>query len=384
MTETKPRLNRQTIALIILGILIILLLVGLARFVRHRMNYALTNAVFVASDSLTSLGFDRVKGQLAALKKQEGDSVEIGDPLAQLDDRHYRLKLREVEARLEAQTENRAALQLKRKRLANQFKLQHQLAVREIERLTNERKAQTARIASLTATIEQLDRDQQRLQKLYQQQVIARQKLEKITTERQRRQAEMQVLEQQRQALDSAIASAQLKQQLTRTNATILAEIDRQLASSDRQIQQLEATRDSARQDLAATSLYSPIRGRVAKRLVGERANLAAGQAVYALVNPEDLYLIALLEENKLAGVRPGAAVNIRIDAYPDQHWKGKVEQILPASAATFALAPRDISAGEFTKVSQRIPVRIQITQGPLDQLRVGLGGEVEIRRQTE
>jgi len=54
----------------------------------------------------------------------------------------------------------------------------------------------------------------------------------------------------------------------------------------------------------------------------------------------------------------------------------------LPASAATFALAPRDISAGEFTKVAQRIPVRIRITDGPLDKLHVGLGGEVEIERQ--
>ena len=101
-----------------------------------------------------------------------------------------------------------------------------------------------------------------------------------------------------------------------------------------------------------------------------------------ALVNPNDLYIIALLEENKLSGVEPGSHAVIHIDAYSDQEWQGEVEQVLPASAATFALAPRDISAGEFTKVAQRIPVRIHITDGSLDKLHVGLGGEVEIKRQ--
>ena len=103
--------------------------------------------------------------------------------------------------------------------------------------------------------------------------------------------------------------------------------------------------------------------------------------AVYAVLDPQNIYIIALLEENKLDGVTPGDPVVIRIDAYPDQKYKGIVSQVLPASAATFALAPRDISAGEFTKVAQRIPVRINITEGDISLLQVGLSGEVEIRR---
>jgi len=82
--------------------------------------------------------------------------------------------------------------------------------------------------------------------------------------------------------------------------------------------------------------------------------------------------------------VEPGNEALIRIDAYTDQEWRGEVEQVLPASAATFALAPRDISAGEFTKVAQRIPIRIRITEGPLEKLRIGLGGEIEIRRRKD
>ncbi|MEJ2689793.1 MAG: HlyD family secretion protein, partial [Deltaproteobacteria bacterium] len=88
------------------------------------------------------------------------------------------------------------------------------------------------------------------------------------------------------------------------------------------------------------------------------------------------------LEENKLSGVKAGSSVVLRVDAYPDKKFNGEVTEVMPASAATFALVPRDISAGEFTKVAQRIPVRIAITSGDLSLLRVGLGGEVEIKRQ--
>ena len=74
--------------------------------------------------------------------------------------------------------------------------------------------------------------------------------------------------------------------------------------------------------------------------------------------------------------------MTLTLDAYPDKEFTGVVREVMPASAATFALVPRDISAGEFTKVAQRIPVRIEITGGDRSLLRVGLGGEVEIKRQ--
>jgi membrane fusion protein (multidrug efflux system) len=127
--------------------------------------------------------------------------------------------------------------------------------------------------------------------------------------------------------------------------------------------------------------LKSAIAGRIAKKFVSAGDIVSPMSAVYAVLDPNNLYIVALLEENKLNGVTPGDPVSIRIDAYPDQKYKGMVNQVLPASAATFALAPRDISAGEFTKVAQRIPVRIDITEGDVSFLQVGLSGEVEIRR---
>ena len=89
-----------------------------------------------------------------------------------------------------------------------------------------------------------------------------------------------------------------------------------------------------------------------------------------------------LLEETKLKGVRKGSKAYVRLDAYQGLVLEGEVEEISPASAATFALAPRDVSAGEFTKVVQRIPVKIKLKTEDKKLLRVGMGGRVEIKRQ--
>jgi membrane fusion protein (multidrug efflux system) len=82
-----------------------------------------------------------------------------------------------------------------------------------------------------------------------------------------------------------------------------------------------------------------------------------------------------------MKGIKPGCKVKIHIDAL-DKDFNGVVSKILPASAATFALVPRDISSGEFTKLAQRFYVRIKFDQIP-DGVLVGMSGEVEIRREN-
>ena len=385
MSDTAPKqasFSKRKSAIIILILLIIVLAVGLFRFVNHRLNYAVTNAVFVASDSLTEIGFDRVGGVISELTVNEGDRVTRGQLLARIDPEHYRLTVAKLAAQTRAAVEKQAALQLKRTRLQHELKLQTELTSEEITRVGRQQQAAKARVASLEAKIAQLQRDHQRLENLFAQQAIPRQKLEQLETQLESLTAEKLALKRKQQALKPVKRAARLKQQLALSQQQQLLELDRDLAATAATIKQLQATLENARHDLANTELKSPLDGRIAKRFVNQGGSTAAGRPVLALVNPDDLYIIALLEENKLSGVEPGNQVNIRIDAYSKQKWQGEVEQVLPASAATFALAPRDISAGEFTKVAQRIPVRIRITSGPLDKLRVGLGGEVEIQRQ--
>ncbi len=379
-----PTSSKRRNAVIILILLIIILVIGLFRFIHHRLNYAMTDAVFVASDSLTEIGFERVGGVISEMKVKEGDAVKQGQLLARIDPKHYQLTVNKLAAETRFVTEKMAALQLKRQRLQQEFELRTKLKFQDIGRIGKEQQAAAAHVVSLQAQITQLQRDQQRLTRLFAQQVIPRQKLERVTTQLESAQADLVALKQNRQALNPVKHAAQLQQQLAIAHQRQLLELDRELAAASSKIEQLQAALDNSQRDLQNTELRSPLTGRVAKRFISQGGSIAPGRPVLALVNPEDLYIIALLEENKLSGVEPGNKVLIRIDAYTDQQWQGEVEQILPASAATFALAPRDISAGEFTKVAQRIPVRIRITEGPLEKLRVGLGGEIEIHRRKD
>lgn len=381
MKEKKPLFNRRRFSQLVLLAMVVVLLVGLARFIHHRLNYAVTNAVFVASDSLTEVGFDSVSGTLVELPFREGERVTRGDLLARIDPTPYQLEVERLQAELNSAQKNHAALNLQRRRMARELELQVSVAASDIERLQHELKARQAHCDSLKTVIAQLQRDRDRYRNLLEQQVIARHRLEALQTQLDSRHAELRTAESQQEALQPAIGAARLKRQLALTRRTQLQEIDQQLAAAEENVKRLQAKLDKAQRDLANTELHSPLSGRIAKRLVTPGSQVTPGRPAYALLDPDDLYLNALLEENKLEGVRPGAAVSISMDAYPDRHWQGEVEQILPASAATFALAPRDISAGEFTKVAQRIPVRIRITGGPRELLRVGLGGEIEIRR---
>ena len=198
MTQQKSKSalpSKRKTAIIILVLLIIVLAVGLFRFIHHRLNYALTNAVFVASDSLTEVGFERVGGVISDLPVKAGDAIRRGQLLARIDPKHYQLTVEKLAAKTQSATEGLKALQLKRQRIKHELELQTQLATQDIERIGKEQQAASARVASLQARITQLQRDQQRLANLFAQQVIPRQKLEQLESTLASTQAELVALQ---------------------------------------------------------------------------------------------------------------------------------------------------------------------------------------------
>ena len=162
----------------------------------------------------------------------------------------------------------------------------------------------------------------------------------------------------------------------------LIKEKEKELSALRARIRAQEKALSEARTLLSYCELKSPVSGYIAKRFHAQGDVVAPGEPVYAVVDFSKLYVLVLLEETKLRGVKPGCEARIRLDAYPGVEFRGVVTAVLPATAAKFALVPRDISAGEFTKVAQRVPVKIRITRGDLFLLRVGLGGEVEIKRE--
>ncbi|NDY42203.1 HlyD family efflux transporter periplasmic adaptor subunit [Dissulfurirhabdus thermomarina] len=373
--------NGRRIATWVLVAAAVALAAGAVRFVLHRMAYAVTDAVFVRTDSLTPVAFDRVSGRIARVLKREGDLVRAGEALALLDDTVYRLAVKRLAAELAGAEAEKAAQETRLARIRKAVDLAVRIAQGRVTELSRREAALRARVAAIDAEIEQLARDRARFDALLEAEVVARRRAEDVATRLKARRAERRAAAAEAEAVRAAMATARREVQRAENERLQVREAEKALQALEEKVKALTAALAAARDDLAQCVLKSPMDGRVAKRYLAAGAQASPKRAVFALVDPRDLYVVALLEENKLRGVTPGAPAVVRIDAFPGETYRGEVEAVLPASAATFALAPRDISAGEFTKVAQRIPVRIRLTGGDLSRLRVGLGGEVEIRR---
>ena len=374
----------KTLAVVLLILCALGIAVMAGWFLHHRMAYAVTDAVFVRTDSLATLGVDRVSGRVVSMKKKAGDPVSAGQVIATIDDTPYRLAARRLAAQIREVRAKQAAKRLFLERLQKEIPLKVKIAHAKVGQLMKQKDALDAKSVSIQSVIVQLKRDKRRFEALYRARAVAKQKAEDIGTRLAAQEAAKRAVVEEAAAMAASMDSARLGVRLAEAQRTQIGEVRESILAMSQQIASLTASLEDARSHIAACALKCPISGKIAKKYVSAGDIVSPSSAIYAVLDPEDLYIVALLNENKLDGVVQGDPVNIQIDAYPDQTYRGVVSQVLPASAATFALAPRDISAGEFTKVAQRVPVRIRITQGDKKLLQVGLSGEVQIRRKRQ
>jgi membrane fusion protein (multidrug efflux system) len=192
--------------------------------------------------------------------------------------------------------------------------------------------------------------------------------------------------ESQRQVVDAQILSARAvsKQQLDaaqaafdQANANLVA-AERQANSATAQLSNAEAgskfaqarlagakaTRDNAALQLSYTKVVAPLTGTVSRKQIEVGQLVAPGQPLLTLVADTSVWINANFKETQLADIRVGQPVELEVDSYPGCVAEGKVESLSAATGAKFALLPPDNSTGNFTKVVQRLPVRIQVTKG--------------------
>jgi membrane fusion protein, multidrug efflux system len=180
--------------------------------------------------------------------------------------------------------------------------------------------------------------------------------------------------------LDQAVASEQSAKSAyfeADTAPKVIAAAKAQARQSQAQLQQAEADLAQAETDLANTRIIAPISGRITNRSV-ERGNyLQPGQQLATLVSDE-IWVVANFKETQLAHMRPGQPVEIGIDAYPDQHFHGKVDSIQAGTGAFFSAFPPQNATGNFVKIVQRVPVKIVFDPAPDAALSLGPGMSVE------
>ncbi|MFN7064942.1 MAG: HlyD family efflux transporter periplasmic adaptor subunit [Aquificaceae bacterium] len=369
-----------------LGLFVLLLLLFIFsflsyRWIRHRMDYAITDAVFVRSKSMSGLAFE-VSGKVVEVYKDMGDRVKRGEVLARIEPEDYQLRTKALRDELLSLDAKKSALELQIKRLKKQTELKVKVSEDSLREIGIKRQALLRQMEELDLQIGQLERDRKRLENLLMEGLIPRQRFEHVDTQYKSLVMKKGALEESLKELDVAYHKTGIELESSKAERMQVEELRSQLIALERQRESLSAQLKKAELDMRRVELTSPFDGVVAKRFVNVGDVVRAGQLAFSIIEEGSYHVEALLEETKLRGIKVGSKAYIRLDAYPREAFEGVVEEISPASAATFALVPRDVSAGEFTKVVQRIPVRIKIVKGDLNLLRIGMGGRVEIKRE--
>ncbi len=359
-----------------------------------------TDDAYLRAD-LTPLS-TKVAGLVAKVAISDYQRVKAGDLLVQLRDDDFRAQVQQAEAAVvsgdDALINNRRQKELQDARITQAEEGIH-AAEADIAAADAGVEAANSAIANARSGIEgtKADVDRTGLERRRQEALIAtesttRQKLEQVVADEQRFRAQLASRESDVSAATAQLASRQAD--LARARARLgspKAELEaqkRQRAVLDSQELLLHADLNSkkasltlAQTNLDYTRITAPENGIVSERRVRTGQLVSPGTQVISLVQSE-VWVQANYKETQVRHLRAGAPAEIRVDAFPGVILKGKVEQVAPASGSQFALLPPDNATGNFTKIVQRVPVKIVLDAGQTaaDRLRPGLSVIATVR----
>lgn len=307
-----------------------------------------TDDAYIAGD-ITNIA-PKVMGYVAKVNVVANQQVKAGDVLVTLDNGDYRIAAEQAEAQIATQ----------------------KLALKRFD----------AQIDAARASVKQAEASQTALQATLRGAEITLSRQQDLAMKKAGIGAE---LDNAKIAVDQAKANLAGADSAILTAEANISVVSAQKAEAESQVRSLELTRDKAERDLSFTVLKAPYDGVIGNLAVQDGDLVSPGQRLAALVPVEQLYIDANFKETQVAGIKPGAKVAIHVDAIDDHVIEGTVESISPASGAVFSLLPPENATGNFTKVIQRLPVRIAIPKAALDtgNLRAGLSVVVDIDSRT-
>jgi membrane fusion protein (multidrug efflux system) len=172
-------------------------------------------------------------------------------------------------------------------------------------------------------------------------------------------------------------ANAQLSQATASITAqrSQLSSAEAAALSADAKVEAARAKVVGAQLELDRTKIHAPMNGVVTKKDVVEGQILSPGRVALSIVSSDDVWVVANFKETQITEMREGQCVNVHVDALPNLHVTGRVQSLSPSTGGTFSLVPQDTATGNFTKIVQRVPVKIVLDQQALETglLRAGL-----------
>ena len=288
----------------------------------------------------------KVSGYVASVAVSNNQSVKAGDLIAKIDEGDYRL-----------------ALQSARDKLATQESAIVRIG-RQVEAAQAPVAQAEAQIAAARAELERAEGDYARQLQLSRSDFTSRAALENAKAGRDR--------------ADANVKSAQAALAAARANVDVL---NAQRTEGQRLAAELQTSVEKAERDLSFTEIRAPVDGVIGNKAVEVGTFVQPGARLAALVPLASVHVDANFKETQLASLKPGQKVHIAVDAFPDSDIVGTVESVSPASGAVFSLLPPENATGNFTKIVQRVPVRVVVSPEVARQgiLRPGLSVVVDV-----
>jgi membrane fusion protein (multidrug efflux system) len=288
----------------------------------------------------------KVSGYISEVAVEDNAEVAAGDVVARIDDGDYRLAVQNA---------------------ADQIGIQQAT----IDRLGRQTTAQIAAVDQAKAQLASAKAGATRAQlELKRQQDLAARQINS-----------RQALEQAEANAEQAVASVQAAEAAITAASANVDVLKAQQEEARRTLQQYQTALAKAQRDLSFTVIKAPFDGVIGNRAVQVGDYVQPTQRLASLVPMDAVYIDANFKETQLAGLKPGQPVSIRVDALPDRTLEGRVASLAPASGSVFSLLPPDNATGNFTKIVQRLPVRILVPADVAEQsvLRPGMSVIVSV-----
>jgi len=313
---------------------VLVVLFGAGWWCLSRIAHVTENDARVKADMITISS--RVDGWVVARPVTDGEKVRTGQELIVIDQREAGLRLTELHAKADALR-------------AQQREIVTQLQIAEV--------TAPAGLKSADAHLDQTRNDFRRADALVER-IVSRETWDQRRA--QLRQAEDAEQSARARLGDVSVLRAELEK------------LHHDEAQIDAQIRQQEI-------GLADRQVRSPINGIVDDKFVQPGEYVIPGQRLFVVHDPKSVWIDVAIKETKMANLRVGQPVDISVDAYPGRRFSGRIERIGNSATSEFALLPSPNPSGNFTKVTQRVPVRIAVAQPDDNPLRPGMMVEVDI-----
>lgn len=334
------RKNRRIISNAIVVIAILVVFVGVCTHFFHFGRVEYTDNAQVRQHIIPINS--RVQGFIKKVYFNEYQQVRKGDTLALIEDAEFVLRLAQAEADYQNAISGK------------------QVVSTGVNTTRNNIAVSDASLQESKILLDNAERDYNRYKNLFAQDAVTRQQYDKMETAYLAARARYELLSRQKKS--ASLVTLEQSQRLEQTEAGIKV---------------TEAALALARINLSYTVITAPCDGITGRKNIQAGQLVQPGQTLLDLVDENDKWIVANYKETQMRNIAPGHVVEVRVDALPDHVFKGVVRSISQATGASLSLLPQDNSAGNFVKVEQRIPVKIEFTNendvAALGRLRAGM-----------